>query len=150
MNYDSTEETLKHIHMVRSLLDSMIWDLNHRAIEHDNSKFQEPEKSGFDEYTPKLRAMIYGSDEYKATLAEMKPFLDHHYEHNDHHPEHFGQGVDGMNLLQIIEMLADWKASTQRLADGDMQNSIKINTKRFNLSPQLVKILENTISYLEW
>lgn len=33
--------------------------------------------------------------------------LDHHYQNNDHHPEHFELGINGMNLLQLLEMLAD-------------------------------------------
>jgi hypothetical protein len=33
--------------------------------------------------------------------------LKHHYAHNRHHPEFFGEdGVDGMSLVDVIEMPA--------------------------------------------
>lgn len=150
MIYDSEPETLKHIETVRYYLSQMISDLAVRRFRHDESKLDEPEKSGFDEWTPKLKEFTYGSDEYRYALAGMKPFLDHHYEKNDHHPEHFEDGIEGMNLLQLCEMLVDWKAATSRHADGNLSKSLELNTKRFGLSPQLAKILRNTVDYLEW
>ena len=65
----------------------------------------------FDEYTPKLKHSTYGTDEYKGFLAGMGAGLEHHYAHNRHHPEHHAGGVHGMNLVDLIEMLADWKAA---------------------------------------
>ena len=57
--------------------------------------------------------------------------------------------VNNMNLFDILEMLIDWVAACKRHADGDINKSIEINTKRFNLSPQLVNILKNTIPYIK-
>jgi hypothetical protein len=54
-----------------------------------------------------------------------------------------------MNLFDILEMLIDWCAACKRHADGDIEKSIEINTKRFNLSPQLVNIIKNTVPCLE-
>lgn len=53
-----------------------------------------------------------------------------------------------MNLLDILEMLCDWKASSERHNDGNINKSIEINANRFNMSPQLVKILENTVKVI--
>jgi hypothetical protein len=54
--------------------------------------------------------------------------LKHHYSHNRHHPEFFGEdGVDGMTLVDLIEMLADWKAATERHDDGDLAKSLEIH-----------------------
>jgi hypothetical protein len=61
-----------------------------------------------------------------------------------HHPEHFKDGVDDMNLLDIMEMFCDWKAAGERHNDGNILKSIERNADRFGLSPQLVRILENT------
>lgn len=58
--------------------------------------------------------------------------------------------VNGMSLLDLIEMLADWKAATERHANGDIRKSIDINTERFKLSPQLADILRNTVRELGW
>jgi len=57
-------------------------------------------------------------------------------------------GVNGMTLIDLIEMLCDWKAASERHRDGCIRKSIEINTKRFTLSQQLAKILENTVSVL--
>ncbi len=140
--------TWRHINRVRELLNLMIRIILKRSELHDQSKLKKPEVTIFTEFTEKLATSTYGSEEYKNFLAEMKPALDHHYEHNRHHPEHFKGGVNGMNLIDMIEMLCDWKAASERHNDGDIFNSIKINTKRFNLSPQLVDILTNTANIL--
>jgi hypothetical protein len=148
--YATNRVTLKHIKIVRNLMQSMINGLRARARRHDQSKLDRPEVAIFTEYTPKLAGSTYGSDEYKQLLAEMKPALDHHYAHNSHHPEHFPDGVDGMTLLDVVEMLCDWKAATLRHNDGDIRKSLEINTHRFNLSPQLARILRNTVDAMGW
>jgi hypothetical protein len=45
--------------------------------------------------------------------------------------------IAGMNLIGLLEMVADWKASTERSPAEDIYKSIEINTKRFNIDPQL-------------
>lgn len=147
---DSTADTLAHIQRVNTLLLECIDDLSERAKIHDKSKLFPPEKELFDTVPGRLKGITYGSPEYKACLAELKPALDHHYAHNRHHPEHFQKGVDGMNLLDVLEMLMDWKAASERHADGCIFKSIKINTERFNLSPQLVSILTQTAIEFGW
>lgn len=139
-NYD----TFRHIERVRNLLNTCVVDLLRRAELHDQTKLESPEVEAFTEYTPKLATCTYGSDEYKGYLVAIKPALDHHYAHNRHHPEHHKNGVDDMNLLDIVEMLCDWKAASERHNDGNIRKSIEVNADRFRLSPQLVKILENT------
>jgi len=44
----------------------------------------------------------------------MKPAIEHHYKNNRHHPEHFNNGIDEMNLVDLIELLCDWKAASER------------------------------------
>lgn len=149
--YDSRSDTLAHINRVRELLAEAMDNLALRAERHDASKLEEPEKSIFDACTLKLKAMAYGSDEYRAALAELKPALDHHYAANSHHPEHYKDGVDGMSLFDVLEMLLDWKAATERMkGGGDIRRSLQINNERFRLSPQLSSILANTIRELNW
>ena len=156
---DQRPQTRKHIDKVRNLIQTTIYELNSRLIHHDESKLESPEREIFDEYTPKLKGTTYGSDEYKGYLKAMKPALDHHYAANRHHPEHFTPLVAhmnvvnetfAMNLIDIIEMLCDWKAATLRHDDGDILKSIEINQKRFGYSDELKAILANTVEYLGW
>lgn len=153
MNYtkeDCKNDTIEHIMNVRNKMWQMQMNIEHRAINHDDSKLKEPELSIFTEYTPKLANTTYGSDEYKEHLKGMKVGLDHHYANNMHHPEYWENGINDMSLLDIIEMLADWKAATERHNDGDMMKSLEINIKRFNIDDQLANILRNTIKELNW
>lgn len=66
MMYDSTPDTLAHIGRVQVLMHVLIKRIEQRAYEHAASKLQSPEKEGFDEHTPKLRTLTYGSPEYEA------------------------------------------------------------------------------------
>lgn len=144
--YDSTSDTLNHMSLVCKLLGEVIRSLQFRQITHDSTKLDAPEKPIFDEYTPKLQQTTFGSQEYTQNLHEMQVALDHHYKFNAHHPEHFGNGIFGMTLVDLIEMICDWKAASMRHADGDIHRSIDINQKRFGYSDELKLILFNTVN----
>lgn len=193
MTYDSTQDTEKHIETVRGFLGEVQGNIAARILIHDSSKLEEPEKSMYDEFTPKLRGSTYGSEEYKEFLKDMGAALQHHYENNSHHPEHYkmwqcplcesvfseneapigitdvrlcpkcsehgaiyesalepASGIYGMSLLDLIEMLADWKAAGMRHADGNITQSLEINRKRFDMSDQLFEIFKNTVRQLGW
>jgi hypothetical protein len=192
--YDSRMDTILHIGEVRDRIDKVILALKERQKNHDLSKLEEPEKSVFDEYTPKLKSSTYGSEEYEQYRREMSKALDHHYANNSHHPEYYPERdsedllllesdindldwakisdevdnegkkrilshlrktlhdsrsrINGMDLLDIVEMLCDWKAATLRHADGDLRKSIEINQDRFGYSDQMKNILNNTAERL--
>lgn len=142
--YDSSTDTLKHILMVQQFLTLFINDLSRRGINHDASKLESPEKETFDEFTPKLRGSTYGSDEYAQFLKDMNVALEHHYDVNSHHPEHFKKGIRGMTLFDIVEMFCDWGAATYRHDDGNIFKSIELNQKRFGYSDEIKDLLWNT------
>lgn len=141
---DSESETIKHIRRVQSLLADVSNRLFLRAIAHDVSKLEEPEASTFEEFTAKLKGSTYGSPEYKQFLADMKPALDHHYANNRHHPEHWAGGIKDMSLLDLIEMLIDWKAAGERHANGSIEKSLAHNKGRFGYGDELAAILQRT------
>jgi hypothetical protein len=145
--YDSKNDTLKHIKKVRSYLLYIERRLYSIGLKHDNSKLEEPEKRIFDEFTPKLKNITYGSNEYKSYLNQMQEGLKHHYEWNTHHPEYFKNGIRDMNLIDIIEMFCDWTAATKRHNDGDIYKSIKLNKNRFKYDDLLESIFKNTADY---
>jgi hypothetical protein len=147
---DSRPDTWAHIHEVRARLLQVVGCLLDRAHVHDQSKLVEPELACFDLFTPKLETLEYGSDEYKECLEGMQVGLDHHYANNDHHPEHFRLGIAEMNLLQMMEMLADWKAATLRHKDGDLAKSIEFNQGRFGYSDEVKHLLFRTANDLGW
>jgi hypothetical protein len=144
LHHDS--ETLKHVNEVRANIWTLIKELDHRAAVHDSSKFEEPERSIFASNTPKLAKTEYGTPAYTELLKEVEPAILHHYSKNTHHPEHWPNGVNGMDLLDVVEMLADWAAAVKRNKNGNVHRSIQVNRERFGLSDQLVSILENTVN----
>ena len=54
-----------------------------------------------------------------------------------------------MNLIDVLEMIVDWKSSSLRHNDGDIFKSIETNQKRFGYSDELKSILINTAKWLE-
>lgn len=157
MSYDSRPETKAHIERVGHFIGLAVTDLRRRRMWHDDSKLAEPELSAFDEATPKLAQLEYGSEEYKASLRELKPALEHHFEHNDHHAEHFANGVNGMTLMAVIEMLCDWRAASERTKQRtddpekvkSFESGLQYNYDRFGIEPQLAEIMTNTARALE-
>lgn len=138
-----SDDTLLHIYQVRGNMYRLIEELEERALEHDRSKTENFEKPAFDAAS-KLSELTYGSREYKDSLDELGPALDHHYAVNRHHPEHFANGVDDMTLIDLTEMFCDWCSATERHDDGDIMFSLKHNTDRFKMDKQLYRILYNT------
>ncbi len=148
--YDSRPATKSHIKRIKEILLDVQLSLAERGKNHDASKLIDPEKSAFDEMTPELKKSVYGSQEYSDRLKKLAPALEHHYKCNYHHPEHYENGIDGMNLLDIVEMFCDWKAASERHEIGSIKNSLETNRKRFNISDQLYAILENTAKEFGW
>jgi len=143
-------ETMQHIREVGILLHRVAAELLSRADDHDQSKLSSPEVEMFTEMTPKLANSVYGSEEYNEFRKKLDPILQHHYANNRHHPEHFKNGINDMNLIDLLEMFCDWKASSKRHSTGNIRKSIEINAPRFGINQQLVNILENTADYLDF
>lgn len=147
------KDTRKHIASVRGYIGEIVFNLQRRSLAHDQSKLEEPEVDGFYEMAQELKLSdtTYGSDEYRAILKKYKAStIQHHYQHNSHHPEFWTNGIRDMSLLDIAEMIADWRAATERMKDGDIIRSIEVNQERFGYSDELKSILINTVRELEW
>lgn len=142
MAYDCTNDVNEHVRKVRYWMGNFIRNLQARSEHHDKSKLQEPEKSMFDVFTPRLKEIDFGSDEYKQALSDMGAALAHHYEHNRHHPEHFDNGVNGMTLADLLEMLCDWMAAAEA-----KHTAIDLDylVSRFKIDDQLLSIIKNTL-----
>lgn len=135
--------TLLHQKRVCALLVKFSQLLLERAIRHDDSKLVSPEKDHFMklvDWNP-----TYGTLDYIKFKDALGKGLESHYQSNSHHPEHFSDGVNGMNLLDLVEMFFDWQAASER-GEKSLEESIVLNEKRFSLDPQLVKIFQNSVN----
>lgn len=139
-----------HIRRVGELLITISYELAQRAVAHDASKWSSEEWPYYEEATPKLAGLTYGSKEYKKSLEELGPALEHHYKTNRHHPEFHADGVNDMTLIDLCELMCDWVSSGERHTDGSIVKSLEVNKKRFKISPQLEKILYNTAVACGW
>lgn len=146
---ESKFKTLRHMETVRNYLNACVWELLYRGERHDQSKLESPEVEVFEEFTPKLKDVEYNSPEYKAMTTLMGPAIEHHKLNNRHHPEFFTDGIKGMTLIDLIEMLFDWKASTLRGKDGNIMRSLEIQQERFGYSDELKQIFKNTIKWMD-
>jgi hypothetical protein len=144
--YNCTKDVEFHRFSVAHYLKLIFFEITKRIERHDVSKLQEPEKSMFDQWIPRLKEIEFGSAEYKDALTKMGDALEHHYENNRHHPEHFDNGVAGMNLVDVIEMVCDWKAAAY--LKGETPNMDYL-VQRFNISDQLRNIIVNTLNWLD-
>ena len=140
----SNLQTVFHIMEVARNLNFFAKSLLDRADRHDQSKLEDPEAEAFAEVTEKLSGVTYGSAEYDKYRSELGDALAHHYSNNRHHPEHYKNGIRDMNLVDLVEMFCDWRASSMRHNDGNIRKSIEHNAKRFDIPPVLASIFENT------
>lgn len=138
------QETRQHIHRVQQLMYKLIRLLLDRCENHDKSKLEEPEKSGFEAmdnepYYP------YGTPEYFDKLERYKPILEHHYKNNPHHPEHYAGFISEMDLLDIMEMLCDWASRRKGLSTNETITLVEQQAERFGFSSVMSSIILNTL-----
>jgi hypothetical protein len=139
-----------HIDKVKALMNKMAKAIVRRGEDHDKSKFNEPELTLMTKYLDDMKETKYNSPEHKELMKKIEPAREHHYKENSHHPEHYKNGIKGMDLLDLFEMVCDWKvASEQNNKDGSIEQSIKENQKRFSYGDELKQILLNTAKFLE-
>lgn len=136
----------KHKWRVFQLMSKMSQEVMSRGNLHDNSKFEPEELPYYVAATEDFEKYPFGTDGYKKAKDSLGSAVIHHYQHNRHHPEHFSDGVKGMNLIDLLEMLCDWKSATQNHPDkpGDMRKSLEWATEKYKISPELAQILYNT------
>lgn len=152
-------ETYKHIARVRQLLGEFAIEMIKRGDLHDASKFEPIELVPLQ----KMQDLIaqegqaeFGTPEYKRRTALLGEMITHHRTHNSHHPEYYedkyggawpdGEGINGMDLFDLVEMFFDWKAASER--QGSTSMNLVTACERFNLGSVLTNIFGNTANRL--
>lgn len=135
-------------HVDRGLRD-IATELVVRANMHDRSKMEPEEREIYKRVTPEFANVQYGTPEYEAVKAKLGPALDHHYQHNDHHPEHFENGIAQMDLMQLAEMTVDRYAAWKRNPTISLMESLEIMRKQYGVQSQLFAIIVNTTLWLQ-
>ena len=144
-----TEKEIEGINTIREHIEKVGFLLTHvsnllmlRAVTHDRTKFFEEDLNehlkAFEE--KRGRNLKYGSAEYAEHMEKYSDLAEGHYALNRHHPESHANRINDMNLIDLLEMLCDWCAQPT-----DIHKSIEINAEKYDISPQLRRILENTV-----
>jgi hypothetical protein len=138
-------EIYHHKFTVLKIINPIIQDLIKRSEEHDNSKLTEDEFPDIIASSEELKKFPYGSPEYDEVRKKWQSGFEKHSKKNRHHIDHFENGIEGMTLVDLIELLADWKSATLRSPHPtNIWNAIRIGAEKYNIPPALIKILENT------
>jgi len=140
MPSDFLIDLIDHKRRVSTYLQNVANALVGRAVVHDNSKFSAEEYEPYEQAFPGLQKYAYGTDEFKAELRKIKPAI---------HPEYFKSGIEGMNLIQLVEMTCDWIAASER-SGTDIHKGLLMNKERFNIDDQLFGVIERTVVELTW
>lgn len=141
--------TLCHKWYVFKYLSKIAIELVLRGLKHDLSKFGPHEFFHFSTGVVKLGGLEFGSPEYKVECDKIRPALDHHYQWNSHHPQHYKNKYRDMSAIDKIEMCADWAASVLRTKNGNFTKSIAINQKKFSINKYDIRWIEDLGKFLE-
>jgi len=123
-----------------------------RAIKHDASKLEEPERSAYIDPVWELNTtdVPYGSDRYKELISQMGEGWKHHELVNDHHVGYFEphNPIKRMNLFVLMEMCCDWIAAASK-KNNDPELALDQLIQKYNVDEQLQQIIRNTIDIIK-
>lgn len=140
---------LRHNRLVAAYLIQIANALEKRAIGHDASKFRLDEFNGFVQINRIAREHEYGSEEYRKSLREHKDVIGLHFSRNRHHPEHHEHGIGDMSLIDLIEMVCDWKAASVTYGQTSLEKSLEIQIKRFGLDSLDLHVIRLALEELD-
>ena len=137
--------TLKHKELIAKYMAKFSAEVTFRAAIHDDSKFRRDEFEAYAECADEFDQHPFNSQEERALREKLYPAMSLHKQRNRHHPEHFENGMTGMNLIDLLEMLCDWKSASERTPGDSIRTALPILKEKYNISPQLMNVLTNTI-----
>lgn len=144
VNFDRTQNFVEHKTTVVQYLLYITEDLRHRAVVHDDSKLDQFEKDMYDALSKEYKHHKSKSNISEKSKMIIKRGLEHHYCLNNHHPEHFKNGINDMTLIDIIEMLCDWMTYADR-CHKDINEIIDYYQHKYNFSNEFKTLINNTI-----
>jgi hypothetical protein len=135
-----------HIYLVQLFLIRVVEALHVRIMSHDQSKLSRPEVKLFSELLPDISSPPRkGTFAHAKMIKSLNSAMDKHYANNRHHPEHHRNGIDNMDMVDLLEMLCDWKAveGSGEFTIGELLEDAR---ERHGIGEQLYNVLANTIT----
>ena len=148
--FDFICDTILHVSEVAENLEAMASQLRQRGLSHDRTKFQALEFDAFVSTREQFKKANYGTQDYQDCVAAVRPAVDNHHENNRHHTDYHKNGINDMTLIDVMEMLADWKAAARRSPDRKFEDTLEYAKNKYAIDDQLFKIIVNTLKSLAW
>jgi len=137
--------TMEHKESFARHMSKFFSEMAYRTAVHDNSKFKMDELNGYSECANEFNTHPFDSPGERALREKLAPVMTLHKTRNRHHPEYHADGIDGMDLMDLLEMLCDWKSASERTPGDSLKKALPILQAKYNITPQLLNILENTL-----
>jgi len=144
------ERVYAHQDNVHALMGKISEDLVMRGCKHDESKFSIEEYEGFVKLFGADTDMDVRSKEYQDIVTSAKTAcIQAHYKNNRHHPEHHAN-IEDMTLLDLIEMVCDWKAaSPSKRHKGSFEENLTYLKKRKGLTELQCYVIDLIVSWID-
>lgn len=141
-NYN--QKIMVHKFAMESEMNRIASDIRRRAMRHDNSK-----QSGLELTLGQAHMNFHDSWGLTNRVApnEMMSAIAHHHVENDHHPEHFTNGMKDMNIQQLAEMVCDiiTTAKENSINEESLQQFVETKlSETYNIGEPLRSIIINT------
>jgi len=154
MEQHFTKRTNYHIDLVRNNIQHFInnwyypYGLRERALRHDKSKFEEPEKIGYI-YRTWQSHCIFNNIDFSPPEEIIEKSVNHHLKNNSHHPEFHGC-PDDMSDMDMIEMVCDWFAMGQEFGEKSIRPfADKVLANKYKFNSENLKKIHSYIDLLE-
>lgn len=142
---------MRHREVVADFLHNFSDYFRARAREHDQTKLRFDEFEGFARINKVARNHAFGTPEYDASMEEAKKpggCIHLHFSRNAHHPE-FHDSEKDMGLLDLMEMVMDWKAASMTYGTNTLAESLPIQLERHDFDPWQVRVIHEMVKLLD-
>ena len=142
---------MRHRETVAEFLHNLSDYFRARAREHDQSKLMFDEFEGFARINRVARNHAYGTKEYEESMASEKEpggAIHLHFSRNAHHPE-FHDSPKDMGLLDLMELVIDWKAATLTYGTNTLAESMPVQRKRFDFDPWQWRVIDEMVAIVD-
>lgn len=143
------EKHVQHRYYVHFFVTKLIEELLLRANLHDISKLTSEEFDGFAKSIYYLKGPWGQEARPPEILKRLKQSLVTHYAYNDHHPEYFQNGMKDMDLIQMLELIVDWRAAMIGQGNHDIEETLRVGQERFKYPDYVKDILRNTFKTIQ-
>jgi len=144
------ESVTAHKEIVRNLMYNLSDLIRSRGENHDNSKIEDPEFDLWVEHFIPEEKRDPEDGNFQETKKLLEEVITIHHRKNRHHPEFHGStGLKGTTLVDLIETLCDWIATTTKQDKGNLRVTIEMMRDKYKFSKELEQVFLNTLDLLD-